>query len=1102
MNTCFHFCIKQEAAVGFMSLRRLNSLLHFARSVTFEIHVPSTMALLTNVLVFSEILSLAWSINMLFFPCDSDVNATTVDCYDRPLNHVPAIKSISVVSFNLSRTKIQQVGQFDFEGVPNLHTLKMMGNCQPGRLRALADRSCKMDIHIYAFKNLLKLKFLYLSGNSLTSIPWLPESLRVLDLQNNCIFHIIYPVKTPNLEELYLSRNCFYANPCNQSFYINEGVFRELSKLKNLALGYNNLTAVPKGLPPSLEKLDLRENTITEIPERAFAKLVALKSLNLEWNCQRCDHAARPCFPCPQNLPLYLHPNSFYSENSSITFLSLRGNSLKTFPEGLFRPLKCLKRLDLSDNLLKDAIQDGTFFTELKGLTWISLIYNYEPLRTSPQLNLSKHIGNISGLQYLLLSGNFFHTLSTDSLNVLSKLKHLMKLELRMNFINTCNLTALKQLPSLTNIDLSQNMLNFLPCCANPSSEIMAQGNCQNQNLYAHNLHDQPLIVIDREDTSGSDIWESNYSNVLEMSEDGDSQFPSLWDFRGHCCHNKLTFDLSQNDILSLNKDVFVGMENAVCLDLSFNYMSQTVNGGLFDSMEHLVFLNLSYNRLDLYHKQAFSELKSTLKVLDISNNEFHFKMRGMGHRFEFLQYLTHLEVLSLANNGIGMRIDQRLVSSCLKFLYFNGNQLDIMWEADNNKYTYFFQNLTNLIYLDISNNNLKSISPEVLCSLPGSIKALIISSNVLNYFPWHNISALGHLIHLDLSQNYLFYLPTNVIEFGANFSLLDLSHNHISVIPEDFFKKAKSLQYLYLSHNFIKELDHQYLPAPFKNGSALQTLTLHANPFKCDCDTSWLADFLRTTPVQIPYLTTHIHCEFPESQLGQSILSMDKRSCQDIYGSLAFLICSFLAVMFTVLPLMKHLYGWDMWYCLQVFWAGHKGYSQLAGADSHYHYDAFVVFDTRNPAVRDWVYNELTVNLENSGHRRFSLCLEERDWIPGLSCIENLHNAVYNSVKTVFVLSSGFNGGERVNGVIRQAFFMVQQRLLDEKVDTAVLVLLDKMFPKLKYLQLRKRLCKKSVLSWPRNPRAKPLFWNRMRMALSLDNLKFYDNNMSESFI
>ncbi|XP_038578400.1 toll-like receptor 9 [Micropterus salmoides] len=1059
------------------------------------------MALLKTILILCQLLPFVRTINTIFFPCDTDVNTTTVDCHDRPLTHVSFIKSTTVVSLNLSRTKIQQVWQQALSGVPNLHTLSIIGNCQPGRLRNLENSSCKMWIHYYAFKSLLKLKFLYLSGNSLTSIPWLPESLRVLDLQNNCILHIIHPLKTPHLEELFLTRNCFYANPCNQSFYISEEVFRELPKLKNLTLGYNNLTSIPKGLPPSLESLDLRENTITEVLEGAFANLTVLKYLNLEWNCQRCDHAARPCFPCPHNLPLRLKPNSFYAENSSITFLSLRGNSLKTFPEGLFQPLRNLKGLDLSDNLLAYAIRNGTFFAELKGLTWISLIYNYEPLKTFKELILSPHIANISGLQYLLLSGNFFHMISEDSLGVLSKLQSLKKLELRLNFIDTCNLQPLKMLPSLINIDLSQNMLNFLKFCLAPSSEIVAQGSFQNQNSYTPHFPDPPLILIDRV-TSGSDVWESNQSNRLEMFEDNVSQFPSLWDFKKQCCQQKLTFDLSQNDIVSLNKEVFVGLENAVCLDLSFNYMSQALKRGMFESMKNLVFLNLSYNRLDLYYEATFSELKTTLKVLDISNNDFHFKMRGMGHRLEFLQNLTNLEVLSLANNGIERRVDQRLVSSSLKYLYFHGNRLDIMWESENNRYTNFFQNLTNLSYLDISNNELKSISPEVLCNLPGSMKALRISDNLLNYFPWLNISALTNLRHLDLSQNFLSYLPPEVIEFGAMFSLLDLSHNRLSVIPEDFFSKAKSLQYLYLSHNQIKELNHQLLPAPFKNGSVLQKLTLHANPFKCDCDTSWFADFLRTTPVQIPYLTSHIHCEYPESQQGVSILSMDQRSCQDIYGSLACLVCSFLAVTFTVLPILKHLYGWDLWYCLQVLWAGHKGYSQLAGSDSHYHYDAFVVFDTRNQAVRDWVYNELTVNLENSGHRRFCLCLEERDWIPGLSCIENLHNAVNNSVKTVFVLSSGSTGSETVNGVIRQAFFMVQQRLLDEKVDAAVLVLLDEMFPKLKYLQLRKRLCRKSVLSWPKNPRAQPLFWNRVRMALSSDNLNFYDNNMSESFV
>ncbi|XP_063742568.1 toll-like receptor 9 [Eleginops maclovinus] len=1057
------------------------------------------MAMLKTIFIFCQLLPLVRTINTTFLPCDTDINGTTVDCCGRPIKSFYFIKSPNVVSLNLSWTKIQKVGQKDFLNLPNLDTLKIIGNCQPDQQRPSVKQMCKMEIHDDALKNLSKLKYLYLSGNSLTSIPQLPKNLMVLDLQNNCIFNIAEPLHTPKLQALYLSKNCYYANPCGQPYYIHESVFRELSELQNLTLGYNNFTAIPLELPPSLELLDLRENKITEVLEGAFANLTHLKSLTLEWNCQRCDHAARPCFPCPHNHPLRLHPKSLYAENSSINFLSLRGNSLKTFPVGLFQSLKKLESLDLSDNLLAYAIRNGTFFEELKGLTWISLIYNYEPLMIFTELILSPHISDMSGLQYLLLSGNFFHTFSIESLNVVSKLQHLKVLEMRMNFINTSlPNTSLKQLTSLIKIDLSQNIINFLQCCSCSSSEIVAQ----NQSLYTQHFPDQGPMLLDGQSTSGSNTRESTQTNHVELLEDNGRQTKFLSDIKDTFCRGKLWFDLSQNNILSIYKTIFVGMENAVCLDLSFNYMSQALKGGLFDSMNKLVYLNLSHNRLDFYYNDAFSELKNTLKVLDVSNNEFHFQMKGMGHHFGFLQNLKMLEVLSLANNGIGMRIDQRLISSSLKYLYFYGNHLDIMWDYDNDKYTNFFQNLTNLTYLDISNNDLKSISAVVLCNLPQSLKDLSISNNNLKKFPWDNITALSNLSYLNLSHNFLDVLPNKIIDFGAHFTLLDLSHNHLSIIPDEFFSNAESLNYLYLSHNQIKVLNHQILPPPFKNGSALQVLTLHANPFKCECDTSSFADFLRTTLIQIPYLTTYIHCDYPESQQGVSVLSVDQRSCQDIYGGLAFLVCSFLAVTFTVLPILKHLYGWDLWYCLQVLWAGHKGYSQLAGSDSNYQYDAFVVFDTRNKAVSDWVYNELTVNLENSGHRTFCLCLEERDWIPGLSCIDNLHNAVNSSVKTVFVLSSGATGGETVNGVIRQAFFMVQQRLLDEKVDAAILVLLDEMFPKLKYLQLRKRLCKESVLSWPRNPRAQPLFWNQMRMALSSDNLKFYDNNMSESFI
>lgn len=977
---------------------------------------------MTSALLLCQLLPLVRSINTQFFPCDADANGTSVDCYGRPLTAVPRLHSLTVVSLNLSHTRITLVRRGDFSDLPNLQELLMMNNCPP-------PSRCEMQIDYHAFSGLSKLQFANLSGNSLKSIPWFPESLKVLDLQKNHIFSISSSLGTPQLEALYLTWNCFYANPCNQDFHISEDLLRNLPRLKHLALGYNNVTSVPKGLPGSLKHLNLRENAITEIPEGAFANLTKLEFLSVEWNCQRCDHAARPCFPCPGNRPLKLHPHSFYSYNSSITYLSLRGNSLQEIPQGLFQPLKKLKQLDLSDNLLFDAIQNGSFFSELTRLSWISLIYNYKPLLTLPSLNLSPFIANMSRLESLLLSGNFFHRLSDESLDVLSNLKNLKKLELRMNFIESFNMSATAQLPSLNYIDLSQNLLSFLPCCAGSSPSSESQGNCQNRKAHQLCLSENPLRLRDRGAAATSDAWGSDGP---ELADGAFSQSSSLW---WQFCNGSASYDLSLNNIMTLSRRVFKGMENAVCLDLSYNYISQALRRGVFSDMDRLVFLNLSFNRLDLYYNDSFSELSSSLKVLDLSNNQYHFMMWGMGHNLYFIQNLTNLEFLSLANNLIGIRVNDRLVSSSITHLDFYGNQLNLMWESDNTKYVHYFQDLTNLTYLDISHNQLKSISSKQLRNLPSSIQNLIASSNVLKFFPWTDIWVLSNLRRLDLSQNHLSYLPREVVIFGDSFSALDLSVNRITHLTQEFFSNVTSLRYLYLSKNSIQEINQQFLPRPFKSGSGLRTLTLHDNPFKCDCDTSWFADFLKNTPIDIPYLSRFLLCGYPESLQHRSVLSIDQHSCQDIYGGLAFFISSVLVLAFTLLPLLKHLYGWDLWYCLQVLWAEYKGYSQIADQKSRCHYDAFVVFDTSNLCVRDWVYNELMVNLENSPHRKFCLCLEERDWDLGLSCIDNLHNAVYSSMKTVFVLSTSAPGGEPVTGMIRQTFFMVQQRLLDEKV-------------------------------------------------------------------
>ncbi|XP_061113512.1 toll-like receptor 9 [Conger conger] len=1001
-----------------------------------------------------------WATNPIFFPCENNTDLTAVDCSGRNLTRVPLIKAFSVLSLNLDLNKIQKLGRFDFAGVPHLLNLTINWNCPPAKLKYLGVPACELQIDAKAFIGLKNLTSLFLIGNSLIHVPAFPDHLEVLSMEYNKLSNITEPLGTPHLQQLFLTKNCYYANPCNQTFFIDERVFQGLPNLRNLTLGYNNITEVPTGLPPSLESLDLKENKISEIKEQAFANLSKLSYLNLEWNCQRCDHAAQPCFPCVNNTPIKLYPGSFRNQ-VQMTRLSIRGNSLRDLPDKLFSNMPNLSSLDLSDNLLAYAIRNGTFFKDLKNVTTLNLIYNYEPRKTFKSLSLSPHISEMISLKNLLLSGYFFHELTLEGIKPLLNLIHLEKLDLRLNFVNLCHIDIFKEIKALKHIILSQNMLDFMQESHNPNI-------CQS---------DSPRQQIE-------DTMRTEQSH--QMSDYYDD--PEIWTFYKLYCRGKLFFDLSQNNIFSLRESTFKGMEGMFCLDLSYNYLSQSLNGKQFVQLKNLTYLNMAFNRIDLYYDGAFQEVRGTLKVLDLSNNGFHFFMKGMGHRFEFIQNLTSLEVLSLSDNNIGIRISPKLWSSSLKYLFFAGNSLNSMWDNRGDQYLLFFTGLTNLTYLDISRNHLIYLLPEALCNLPATLITLNVGDNQLNYFPWDNLTVLNNLSNLNLSRNFLTELPSDV-KFNPNLNNLDLSHNRIRKLPMGFLQAATSLRVLILNNNQLKLLDVQ--GPSLRN---LQKVILHDNPFVCSCDTAWLSDFLRNSPVQFPKLTTNYKCGFPVSLQGQSVLSMDPRSCQEYYDSIGFLCTITLTIVFTLVPLLKKIFGWDIWYCIQIFWTGHKGYSMLQNSQ----HDAFVVFDTGNEAVRDWVYNELVVNLEDRGRRQLSLCLEERDWVLGMACIENLHSAVYNSKKTVFVLTN--NG--TVNGTLKQAFYMVQQRLLDEKVDAVILVLLDENFPKMKYIKMRKRLCRKSVLSWPRNPHAHQHFWNKMRAALATDNHRSYNKNINEGFI
>nr|XP_033782525.1 toll-like receptor 7 [Geotrypetes seraphini] len=1018
--------------------------------------------------MFSSLL-MVYALFPRFIPCEDTQNSTKVDCSQRNFTYIPVIQFVNVTHLYLVKNNLVNIANDSFSGVPNLLLLNISWNCAPGKLRTDKE-PCNLAIDQGAFVKLQHLTYLSLAANSLKTIPLLPSSLWELNLELNNILVIGNQNLSglTFLKSLYLGMNCYYRNPCNSSLRLMEDVFKGTQSLKLLSLKFNNLTAVPCCLPSSLESLDLAENKISEIKRGDFSNLKYLKFLDLQWNCQRCDHAAQPCFPCQNNSSLQLNPNAF-DPLENLTHLSLRGNSLYDLKDSFFSNLTSLRYLDLSDNFLFFVIENGTFFSKLTKVEELNLQYNYQPFITVERLTISPNISIMQALKKICINGYFFRNLDEKGIEPLLRLPNLEIITFRTNFIKQVNLTVFSSHQGLKYVDLSENSLTFPQHCRR--SQV-------NRQIFSRSLSEDPVLdghLHYREKARGSD----NYVGGINFN------FPS-------CQKYNKTLDLSFNNIQSIEPKDFQGLEHIECLNISYNYINQRLNGTQFSHMTSLKLLDLSYNRFDLYEKDAFSEILK-LEVLYLNNNAYHFMIKGIGHNFEFLKSMKSLKVLSLSYNNIGMRISKELNSQSLKILIFRGNRLDILWQSGRDTYVNIFTNLPNITFLDISYNQISFIPIAVFETLPMHLEKWYINNNQLHFFHWEKLITLTELQVLDLSSNVLEHLPQTHVFCGTNLTFLNLAYNKISSLNKAFFSHFRSLKHLILSHNQIRLIDESSFSDIFLQ--SLKILDVSDNPLQCTCDAYWFLRFLKTTPIYVNRLSTNMICDIPESKHGQLLLFTDFHSCQDINGHLAF-ICTALMVTFaTLLPILKKLFGWDIWYTTHFLHATiRKDYSTLPTVYSD-KYDAYIAFDTQDNAVSDWVYNELVVHLEEKGRQHVKLCLEERDWTVGKSKIENLYEAIYKSKKTILILTrDGF-----ACGLLRHVFFLTQQRLLDEKVDVVILVILDKRMKMSQYILSRKRLCQRSVLYWPTNPKAQPFFWYSMHKLLSQNSLKYYNSHLKK---
>ncbi|XP_004386403.1 toll-like receptor 8 [Trichechus manatus latirostris] len=989
------------------------------------------------------------------YPCDERKQNGSVlaDCNSRRLQEVPQTVGRYVTELDLSDNFIKHITNESFQGLQNLTKINLNHN---------AVNNDGMNITDGAFLHLKNLRVLLLEDNQLHQIPaGLPKSLKELSLIQNNIT-VVTKKNTSglkNLESLYLGWNCYFGHDCKKIFDIENGTFERLTHLKVLSLSFNDLSHVPPKLPRSLTELYLSNTNIQNIGQEDFKELKNLTILDLSGNCPRCFNAPFPCKPCYGNSSIQIHPLAFQTL-TQLRYLNLSSTSLQKIPATWFYNMSQLKVLYLEFNYLVHEIASGAFLRYLPSLEILDLSFNYARTEYPQYINISENFSKLMSLQVLHLRGYVFQELRKEDFLPLLGLPNLKAINLGINFIKQIDFTIFQHFHKLSIIYLSENRIS-------------------------------PLVNDIRQDYTNSSSSQSHILKPRSAHTEFDPHSNFYHDTRPlvkpQCSIYGKALDLSLNSIFFIGQKQFEAFGDIACLNLSANGNGQVLHGTEFSAVPHVKYLDLTNNRLDFDDDKALTELVE-LEVLDLSYNAHYFRIAGVTHRLGFIKNLTQLKVLNLSHNSIYTLTEYNLTSMSLEELVFSGNRLDLLWNDEDDRYWHFFTFLRNLTRLDLSFNNLRRIPNEAFSNLPQSLTELYINNNMLHFFNWTLLQQFPHLRLLDLSRNKLSTLTNSLSTFTSSLQTLLLRQNRISHLPSGFFSEARGLVHLDLSSNLIKMINKSTLQT--KTATNLAVLELGGNPFDCTCD---IGDFRRwmdeNLNVSIPRLTDVI-CASPGDQRGKCIVSLELTTCvSDAIAAIFFFFTFFVTTMVMLTAVAHHLFYWDVWFIYHVCLAKIKGYRSLSTSQTFY--DAYISYDTKDASVTDWVLNELRYHLEESEDKNVLLCLEERDWDPGLAIIDNLMQSINQSKKTIFVLTKKY----AKNWNFKTAFYLALQRLMEENMDVIIFILLEPVLQHSQYLRLRQRICKSSILQWPDNPKAEGLFWQSLKNVVLTENDSRYNN-------
>ncbi|CAK1592877.1 unnamed protein product [Parnassius mnemosyne] len=687
-----------------------------------------------------------------------------------------------------------------------------------------------------------------------------------------------------------------------------------------------------------------------------------------------------------------------------------------------------------------------------------------------------------------------------------------------------------------------QRQLRQFPCSGNNSVQYLSMANCQFHIIpsvfhYKDSCGNTLSGTVEYLTLTGNNFSieytfhpydvQMNATNAKSAFEDTsfERNIANCWSngLRGVTFPRLRELDLRLCRIRKLEDSMFSGMPYLEKLYLGENNIF-LISAGTFSGLKRLIHLDFSRNyefdEYGTYQGLYFDECNVFQELVNIESIDFSFTKMAQRNIDGFRHVSAKLQRLSICHAGLSNLIPGLLAGTSLKFLDVSGNinifadddalrglehSLQVVYANDIAlKKLDVFENMKSLEILRARNNEITTIGRKIARSLV-NLQVIDLDMNRLIAWSRPTVSLMPSLKFLSVRSNNINVISEQMARDFENVSYIGLTGNYIVCNcnareifelalrnemdrKDELIEEKRKNQYANVSllyHSGYEDVNYAIANRKYVRPNCIGNNCYNGTPLEIS-GKFLLFDYDKAT-YNCLTITDGKTKSFARVPSCKETKDMEVGAAIQNYWNKYLLIIPLLLMPFLII-------GFVFKRNLRYFFITIRNSAMLSLINKNEHidentifnYDVFVSYSNED---RAWVLDYLLPHLETDCN--VSVCLHERDFLVGLSILENIVACMDRSRAIMLIISQRF----LVSQWCQFEMHLAQHRLLETRREDLILVLLEDIPRRLRPNTLHYLMVTNTYIVWPKEDAEQVLFWRRLKKSLVTQKMKQPEN-------